>query len=252
MIANHPVPQAEAEHDFQLQMAFQPIVNTATGEVFAYEALARGPNGEGAIEMLAQVRPETRAAFDRQCRLAAIRDSVRAGILRSNALLAINFLPEVVRAPEEDSLETLRAAHEVAMPPSKLMFEFQAQDELSTAHLAHIIETYRRLSFLTAYDDFIAEPGSMNRLGRCKPDMIKLDPSMVRGIAGSWSRRIAVENLVARTRGLNIKLIAEGVENAADYEKLRALGVRLMQGFYIAKPELRTLPRPAIGQRSAA
>lgn len=59
-------------------MAFQPIVDTVTGLPFAYEALVRGGNGEGAAEVLARVTPDNRYAFDQQCRVAAIEGAVAA------------------------------------------------------------------------------------------------------------------------------------------------------------------------------
>lgn len=68
-------------HDFDIAMAFQPIVDVETGRPFAFEALVRGNNGEGAGEVLARVTPENRYAFDQQCRVAAIEGAVAAGIL---------------------------------------------------------------------------------------------------------------------------------------------------------------------------
>src|SRR3954469_23334186 len=85
--------------DFALAMAFQPIVDMETGQPFAFEALVRGPNGEGAAEVLGRVTAETRYAFDQQCRVAAIEQAVAAGILETGARLSINFLPNAVYSP---------------------------------------------------------------------------------------------------------------------------------------------------------
>jgi len=53
---------------------------------------------------------------------------------------------------------------------------------------------------------------------------------------------------VPRAQRLAIKLIAEGVESRADFDKLRALGVRYMQGYYVGHPAMGTLVPPAISQ----
>lgn len=53
-------------------MAFQPIVDVAASEVFAYEALVRGAAGEPAREILDAVADHNRYAFDQQCRVKAI------------------------------------------------------------------------------------------------------------------------------------------------------------------------------------
>jgi EAL domain-containing protein (putative c-di-GMP-specific phosphodiesterase class I) len=86
-------------HTFDIAMAFQPIVDAETGRPFAFEALVRGSNGEGAGEVLARVTPENRYAFDQQCRVAAITGAVAAGILETDARLSINFLPNAVYSP---------------------------------------------------------------------------------------------------------------------------------------------------------
>ena len=85
--------------EFDIAMAFQPIVDVETGLPFAFEALVRGTGGESASEVLARVTPENRYAFDQQCRVAAIEGAVAAGILNINARLSINFLPNAVYSP---------------------------------------------------------------------------------------------------------------------------------------------------------
>ncbi|WP_445326823.1 hypothetical protein [Sphingobium sp. AN558] len=80
-------------HAFDIAMAYQPIVDIESGRPFAFEALVRGSNGEGAGEILARVTPENRYAFDQQCRVAAIDGAVAAGILDTDARLSINFYP---------------------------------------------------------------------------------------------------------------------------------------------------------------
>ena len=52
------------DHEFSIAMAFQPIVDTATGLAYAYEALVRGPDGEGAADVLAAVTEDNRYTFD--------------------------------------------------------------------------------------------------------------------------------------------------------------------------------------------
>ena len=58
-------------------MAFQPIVDTASGTVFAYEALVRGLKGQGAFEILTKVDETNRYAFDQACRMVAIETAAR-------------------------------------------------------------------------------------------------------------------------------------------------------------------------------
>ncbi len=84
---------------FSIRTAFHPIADLSTGLPYAYEALLRGSNGEGAGTILSQVTDENRYAFDQACRVNAIREAVIAGILKSDAKLSINFLPNAVYSP---------------------------------------------------------------------------------------------------------------------------------------------------------
>ena len=238
--------------NFELAMAFQPVVEVSTMRVYAYEALVRGPNGESAADMLAQVTPDTRYSFDQQCRVAAIEASVRAGIVQTTAKLAINFMPEVVEDPVDDSQRTLRAARDTGLSPERLMFEFSEHTEVDGQRLSDIIHAYRKLGFSTSFDDFGAGNTGLSLLSRFTPDAIKLDSKLVRGICGSWSRRLVVENLVRLANGLGVKVIAEGVESHAEFMKLRSLGVRYLQGYYIARPHVGRLPLPRLGANDAA
>lgn len=241
---DQPEGGAAAEQDFALSMAFQPILDAQHGTPFAYEALVRGPGGESAGEMLARVTPDTRYAFDQQCRVAAIEQAVAAGIIATGARLSINFMPDMVADPVADSQRTLRAARDTGFPPERLIFEFSDRDTLDPAQMARVTEAYRRMGMATAFDDFGAGPDGVRLLARFTPDAIKLDPQLVRGLCASWSRRLAVEEIVHLADGLGIKVIAEGVETHAEVEKLRAIGVRYLQGYGIARPRIGALAVP--------
>ncbi len=234
------------ESDYRLYMAFQPIWDARLGEVYAYEALVRGPNGESAREVIAQVTPETRYAFDQQCRVAAITQAVKAGILGTTARLAINFFPDVITDPFADSERTMQVAKETGFPPERLMFEFAEHDRIDGSRMADTIAAHQKMHMQTVFDDFGSGDVGLALLSRFTPDAIKLDPALVRGLSGSWSRRLLVEKMIEMTRRRAVRLIAEGVETRADYEKLLALGVRYFQGYFIAHPRVGVLENPRL------
>lgn len=66
--------------DFDFTFAFQPIVDVRLRSVFAYEALVRGINGEGAADILSKVNDETRYRFDQQCHIRSIFLAQRLGM----------------------------------------------------------------------------------------------------------------------------------------------------------------------------
>ena len=229
--------------DFSLAMAFQPIVDVENECVFAYEALARGSNGESASHVLSRVTPDNRYAFDQQCRVAAITGAVEAGILQSGARLSINFLPNAVYSPLACIQLTLKTARETGLPTDRLIFEFTENEQMADSdHVRNIIETYARMGFTTAIDDFGAGHAGLGLLARFQTDLIKLDMELIRGIDASMPRRMIVEGVIGMAKAMGITVIAEGIETEGEYRALRAAGIRYMQGYLFARPGFRSLP----------
>jgi EAL domain-containing protein (putative c-di-GMP-specific phosphodiesterase class I) len=241
---------------FEIAMAFQPIVDVTTGRAFAYEALVRGANGAGAWEVLSQVTPENRYAFDQQCRVAAIEGAVAAGILDTDARLSINFLPNAVYSPTACIQLTLKTARATGFPTDRLIFEFTENEEMAdTDHVRTIVESYRAMGFATAIDDFGAGHAGLGLLAKFQTDFIKLDMELIRGIDVSMPRRLIVEGVARMAETLGITMIAEGVETPAEFEALRKIGVRYIQGYFLARPGFKCLPQvslPAEEKRAAA
>ncbi|MDO8378290.1 EAL domain-containing protein [Phenylobacterium sp.] len=229
--------------DFSIAMAFQPIIDLETGAPFAYEALVRGANGESAGSVLAQVTPENRYAFDQQCRVQAIQGAARAGLLDGPARLSINFLPNAVYSPQACIQLTLATAAALDFPTERLIFEFTENEEMTDpAHVANIVASYQKMGFGVALDDFGAGHAGLNLLAQFQPDIIKLDMELIRGLDQSLPRKIIVEGVVKMCAALGVAVIAEGIETDGELEALRAMGVRYIQGFLLARPGFQSLP----------
>ena len=239
-----------------LAMAFQPIVDMESGRPFAYEALVRGPEGQSAASVLAQVTQANRYAFDQACRVKAIETAVAAGILEGPARLSINFLPNAVYSPLACIQLTLKTATANAFPTERLIFEFTENEQMAEpAHVAHIVDTYRRMGFGTALDDFGAGHAGLNLLAKFQTDLIKLDMELIRDLDQSLPRRVIVAGVVKMCQELGITVIAEGVESQGELAALREMGVRYIQGYLLARPAFQALPLvslPAPAARAAS
>jgi EAL domain-containing protein (putative c-di-GMP-specific phosphodiesterase class I) len=231
--------------DFDFTMAFQPIVDVGAGEIWGYEALVRGTNGEGAGAILSRVTEQNRYTFDQACRVKAIELGGNLMPKGSKAILSINFMPNAVYEPTACIRASLAAAARTGFDPRRLMFEFTENERIAdTAHVQNIIATYKRMGFTTALDDFGAGYAGLGLLGQFQPDLIKIDMELVRGIAGSPAKRAIVKGLVGIASELGIRVLAEGIETDAEMLTLRSAGVTLLQGYYFAKPEIERF-RPA-------
>jgi EAL domain-containing protein (putative c-di-GMP-specific phosphodiesterase class I) len=215
-------------------MAFQPIVDVRDRRIDAYEALVRGPNGEGAGQVLGQVNPKNIYMFDQACRVRAIELAAKLGIDRR---LNINFLPNAVYEPRACIRATLDAASRTGFDPRLLTFEIVETEAITdTPHLLNIISEYRRQGFAVALDDFGTGHSSLERLAELQPDIVKLDRAVVKGCDSDRVRMAIVASVIALGEAVGIKVVLEGIETEGEAEALIAAGGRYMQGFYFARP----------------
>lgn len=225
-----------AGFELPITMAFQPIVDVATRTVFAQEALVRGTDGAGAEAMLAQVSDTNRYGFDQLCRTTAIEQAAALDLTADGASLSINFLPNAVYEPRACIRLTLDAAMRTGLPTRNIIFEFTESEAIDADHLLNILRSYRAMGFRTALDDFGAGYAGLGLLTQFRPDIVKLDMNLVRGIDTDPVRRIIVRNTLATLSELGIQPVCEGIETPGEYAALRDLGVTLMQGYLFARP----------------
>jgi EAL domain-containing protein (putative c-di-GMP-specific phosphodiesterase class I) len=226
--------------DFDISMAFQPIVDVADRSIFAYEALVRGIDGAPAADMLRRVNDENRYPFDQLCRVRAVEMAAALGM---TSMLSINFMPNAVYEPSRCLRATLEAALRTGFPVERIIFETTEDERVDDAYLKQIFATYRAQGFKTAIDDFGAGYAGLNLLADFQPDIVKIDMALIRGIDRDRARQTIVGALAAVGQLLGIRVIAEGVEEAREALVLRHLGITLMQGYLFATPAFEALPR---------
>jgi EAL domain-containing protein (putative c-di-GMP-specific phosphodiesterase class I) len=241
-----------AGFDLPFSMAFQPIVDISSGEIFAHEALVRGVNGEGAQTVLSAVDLSNRYAFDQQCRVKAIELASDLRLSDEGASLSINFMPNAVYEPRACIRLTLAAAMRTGFPMNRIIFEFTEDEKLDTHHLLNILRTYRAMGFRTAIDDFGAGHAGLNLLADYQPDSVKLDMALIRGIDRDPVRRRIVEHLARLLEDLSILTIYEGVETADELAALKDMGARYIQGYVLARPSFESVVTASDILRSGA
>lgn len=244
------------EAPFEFTMAFHPIVDISTRRVWAYEALVRGPEGQGAGWVLDQVTAENRYAFDQSCRVKAIE--MAAGLFNEpdGPLLSINFLPNAVYVPAACIRATLQAADRTGFPVNRIMLEFTESERMDDVdHVKAIIQEYKARNLVTAIDDFGAGFSGLGLLAEFRPDVIKLDMGLIRNLHNDTGRTAIIKGIVATAGLLDVTLVAEGIETPEEMRALEALGITLMQGFLFARPQVAGLPEiswPALHEPALA
>lgn len=224
---------------FKFVFAYQPIVDLSARTIYAHEALVRGPNGESAYSVLAQVTEANRYRFDQACRVEAIRGAATLGM---KELLSINFLPNAVYQPAACIRTTFEAARLYNFPIEQIIFEVTEGEQITDRpHLVNIFREYRRFGFRTAIDDFGAGYAGLNLLSEYQPDIIKIDMDLVRDIDSSKPKQAIVNGIVSICAALNVRVLAEGIETTAERDFLHRAGIDLMQGYLFCKPALQAI-----------
>lgn len=230
--------------DFDFSFAFQPVVDAQAGGVLAYEALVRGLNGEGALQVLDRVSRKNMYRFDQACRVKAVKLAAELGM---DSRLCINFMPNAVYKAETCIQTTLAAAKQYEFDTSRLIFEFTEVENLTdTDHLIDIIDAYEEMGFSIALDDYGAGYSRMNLLTDTTPQFLKLDMSLIRDVEKHPRKQAVIEGILLTNYRLGIGTIAEGIETEAEYQWCRSAGIRYFQGYLLARPGFETLPDPYI------
>lgn len=220
--------------DFTFSYAYQPIVDLQVRDVYAHEALVRGPAGEPAFTVLSLVNDHNRYRFDQACRVKAIKGAAQLG-MRSR--LSINFLPNAIYQPEVCIRTTLAAARTHGFSIENIIFEATEGEAVNDGkRLTEILREYKRMGFLTAIDDFGAGYAGLNLLADFQPDIIKIDMGLVRHIDSSSPRQAIARGIVRMGAELGIQVLAEGVETTAERDFFHHEGVTLMQGYLFGRP----------------
>ena len=214
---------------------FQPIIDVVSGELFGVEALARLASDPDrfASDRSPEVWFAEAAAvgLDAQLELFVASDAVaHVPELPAGAKMSINFSPSVLTS--DPFLTWFCAA-----PADRLIIELTEHARVRNWEaLYERLAVVRSLGGEVAVDDAGSGYAGLREILRLQPDLIKLDRELIERVDDDPIRRALVTALVAFASESSATLIAEGVETAAELERLRSLGVRLCQGYFLGRP----------------
>ncbi|SNT30882.1 EAL domain, c-di-GMP-specific phosphodiesterase class I (or its enzymatically inactive variant) [Granulicella rosea] len=236
-ITRKPAPRAP------VTMAFQPIVDVRGDRIVAYEALARGLQREPAQALLGGLSLEQLHLMDGDCRSAAIDWAGRLGLMQTRADLCINFSPNSVLETAEGLSGLAELAAKARIPLDRIVLEITEMERIRDhEQLRALFEPYRTQGLRTAIDDFGAGYAGLSMLAAFQPDILKIDIELTRRIHERWPSQTIVKSILQVCRDLDIDVIAEGIEQEAEFDTLYTLGVRKFQGFYFGRPGFERLP----------
>jgi diguanylate cyclase (GGDEF)-like protein len=222
----------------ELELHYQPIFDTATGEIAICEALMRWthptlgrispaefiPIAEGS----SMIEPMTEWALGQACRDAMQWDErVRVAVNISPALIKTDRLPRaVIGALLDSGLKARRLELEVT---ESIFLEDEARTNL-------ILTELQRIGLRLALDDFGTGYSSLAYLRNYAFDTIKVDQSFIRGVGTNPRDRAIAQSVAYLARSINVETVAEGVETAEQLRYARETGFTNVQGFVLSRP----------------
>ncbi len=228
-----PTAQSLRLINADVRMAHQPIVSVAEGTVVGYEALARfGSRGQRPPAPHLAAAQAGGMQIELEARLLA-RALAERHLLPAGCWLAVNLSPSAVGDPRVESV--MRNAGDLHGVVVELTEESPA-DDLKVLNAK--LDRYRECGAQLALDDAGAGSSGLRQVIELRPDIIKLDRTLVMGVDADPARAAMIEALQELTSRLGAQLLAEGVEQYAELEVIAQLGVPLTQGFLLGRPVL--------------
>ncbi|MCY7398464.1 MAG: EAL domain-containing protein [Sphingomonas bacterium] len=228
-----------ALHEDGLRLAYQPIVDAASGAEVGREALLRWRHptrGEIAPDLFVPIIED--AGLIHQIGDWVIREAcAEAATWPATVSVAVNVSAAQL-AGAGLAQTVLSALATSGLDASRLELEvtesvFLGDDAATLASL----ERLRAIGVGMVLDDFGQGYSSFGYLSRARFSKIKIDQSFVRGAAQGERESLAiVDAILALARGLGMATTAEGVETAAQAEVMRGLGCDQLQGYYFGRP----------------
>lgn len=218
-----------------LDIAYQPIFDAASRRVVGAEALLRWPRPGPAIppDVFIPIAEET-----------GLIDELGIWTLRQACLdarewpgirLAVNVSPAQFHSNFDRVLASV--LDEVDFAPERLELEVTETYLVGNPTQARqSISAIRDLGIAVALDDFGSGFSSIGYLRSFTFDKLKLDRSLIAGIASDQRVQRFVQATIAMAEALDLEVVAEGVETEDEASLLRLAGCRVFQGYHLARP----------------
>jgi EAL domain-containing protein (putative c-di-GMP-specific phosphodiesterase class I) len=214
----------------RLWIGYQPIVAWAERRLFGYEALLRTdePSLARPIDFL--------DAAERLGRLSELGRVIRGRVAAAEAPAGINlFLNLHATDLEDDELFDPRSP--LAAMAKQVFLELTELASLDAVRdLVDRVATLRRLGYRIAIDNLGAGDAGTSYVTRLEPEIVKLDPALVRGVDTEVAKERVVASMLRLFADMGTGAVVVGVETPGERDLLARIGCGLMQGYLFGRP----------------
>ncbi|ASJ58444.1 EAL domain-containing protein [Sinorhizobium meliloti] len=221
-----------------IDVHFQPIVDLRSDRPVGFEALARWCDADLGYVSPAVFVPfaEERGFIDALSEML-LRKAARAALSWPEDLFLSFNLSSVQLMDPATSARLLAIIAQVGLDPRRLELEITETAAMADAGTAQrIVTELRAAGVRVSLDDFGTGQSSLGRLRDFSLDKVKIDRTFVSGISTDRTSEHIIKAIVSMCEGLELAVVAEGIEHSSEALKLKALGCGLGQGYFYGKP----------------
>jgi EAL domain-containing protein (putative c-di-GMP-specific phosphodiesterase class I) len=226
-----------------MQSHFQPIISIRERRVIGLEALVRATNPDSGKPISpyylfdAASRHKQSLQLDRLCRQSAVEGFATLANLDSELILFVNIDVSSLNRTAVESSALIRLTEEHGIPPERVAIEIIESKIHDASALQRFIANHRKRGFLIALDDMGAGHSNLERIPTIKPDIIKLDRSLIQNIDREYHKQELFDFFIKLAHRIGVFVVVEGIETEAEALTCLERGADLVQGYYFAHPE---------------
>jgi EAL domain-containing protein (putative c-di-GMP-specific phosphodiesterase class I)/GGDEF domain-containing protein len=224
--------------DRAVTAVFQPIFGFREARVLGHEALVRGPAGS-----LVRAPAELFAAAEEQgvaieLNLLCVQEILRAfSEHKVDGTLFLNISPLIIMQRGFSQERVARYLKHLGLEPGRIVIELTEDYPALDFRLVHeALMLYRSMGFRVAIDDLGEGFSSLRLWSELKPEYVKADKHFVTGIATDPVKMQFLRAIQHIAESSGSLVIAEGIENAADFKVVKDIGIACGQGWFIGRP----------------
>jgi EAL domain-containing protein (putative c-di-GMP-specific phosphodiesterase class I) len=220
---------------------FQPILSARQASIVGLEALSRGLLDDDPLiapKTLFSMAAETgtRPELEKACYETAVRTFASLPNRPPELMLFLNLSLAVMREHDATAAVLQEVVSRSGLTPRQMALEI-LEAEIDDMHQLHkLIASFRDAGFLLVLDDVGAGHSNLDRIPLIKPDILKIDRSLVARIDGDYYKQETLKSVVGLGRKIGALVVAEGIETEDEAIVSLELGVDLLQGYFLGPP----------------
>lgn len=220
---------------------FQPIILPRQLGLFGFEGLIRAKDEQeniiGPQKIFAAAQNSTDLLeLDRICRRSAVESFMTLHRMNQEFVLFINISTQIISQQVLGSKMVYNLVKDFGLPPERVVLEILESQIESITALDSFVTSYKKAGFMIALDDMGAGHSNWNRIVDFRPNIIKLDRSLIDGIYDNFYKREVVTSIISMAHRIGALVVGEGIENEKDAFSFLEHQGDLVQGFFLHKP----------------